>query len=149
MHLFKMGIFWNMAGGNAQSLACGCSPGPLWVKAEGIKEVFNSHRSHIRTFVQPNPIAFPGINAPEGLFYSPCGPKNVARKVTAIHCVSKDKPLDFASTGWGEYSNTRQHTYLLECPREASELCQPSAGVCAGPQPWGVAFAPLGHCPPQ
>ena len=37
-----------------------------------------------------NPIAFPGINAPEGLFYSPCGPKNVARKVTAIHCVSKD-----------------------------------------------------------
>ena len=72
------------------SWACSCSPGPLWVNAEGIKEVLNSHRSHERTFVQPNSIAFPGINTPEGLFNSPCGPKNVARKVTAIHCVSKD-----------------------------------------------------------
>ena len=72
-----------MAERNAQSLACSCSPGPLWVKAEGIEEVFNSHRSNERTFVQSNPIAFPGINAPEGLFHSPCGPKNVAREVQA------------------------------------------------------------------
>ena len=87
--MFKMGVLCNMAGRNAQSLACSCSPGPLWVKAEGIEEVFNSHRSNERTFVQSNPITFPGIKAPEGLFHSPCGPKNVARKVTAIHCVSK------------------------------------------------------------
>ena len=31
-----------MAGGNVQGLACGCSPGPLWLKAKGIKEVFDS-----------------------------------------------------------------------------------------------------------
>ena len=83
-------ILSNMAGGNGHSLACSCLPEPLWVKVEGIKEVLNSHRSHERTFVQSNSIAFLGINAPEGLFNSPCGPKNVAGKVTAIHCVSKD-----------------------------------------------------------
>ena len=44
----------------------------------------------IRTFVHPNPITFPGIYAPEGLFCCPGGPKNVARKVTAIHCITKD-----------------------------------------------------------
>ena len=60
----------------------GCS---LCVKAEGFQEVFNSHRSHKRTFLQPNPIAFPGINA----LVSQSGPKNVVRKVTAIHSVSK------------------------------------------------------------
>ena len=49
--------------------------------------------------------------------------------------IGAGRPLDFASTKWGEYSNTRQHTYLLECPRVASELCRPSAGVCASPQP--------------
>ena len=90
MQMFKMGVLCNMAGRNAQSLACCCSPRPLWVKAEGIEEVFNSNRSNERTFVQLNPITFPGIHAAEGLFHSPCGPKNVARKVTAIHCVSKD-----------------------------------------------------------
>ena len=118
MHLFKVGILWNMAGGNAQSLACGCSPGPLWVKAKGIKEVFDSQRSHIRTFVQPNPITFPGINAPEGLFCCPCGPECS----TEGHChpwrsqrhIETGKPLDSASTGWGECSNTRQHTYQFE-----------------------------------
>ena len=80
-----------MAGGNVQSLACGCSPGPLWLKAKGIKEVFDSQRSHIRTFVHPNPITFPGIYAPEGLFSCPGGPKNVARKVTAAGTAGKQK----------------------------------------------------------
>ena len=32
------------------------SPAPLWVKAEDIKEVFDSHRGNERTFVQSNPI---------------------------------------------------------------------------------------------
>ena len=71
-------------------MACSCSPRPLWVKAEGIKEVFNSHRGNERTFVQSDPITFPGVNAPEGLLHSPSGPKHVARKVTAIHCIAKD-----------------------------------------------------------
>ena len=43
----------------------------LCVKAEGFQEVFNFHRSHKRTFLQPNSIAFPGINALEGLSHSP------------------------------------------------------------------------------
>ena len=59
------------------------------VKAEGIEEVFNSNRSNETTFVQLNPITFPGIYALEGVFRSPYGPQSVARKVTAIHCKSK------------------------------------------------------------
>ena len=120
-----------------KSLACGCSPGPLWLKAKGIKEVFDSQRSHIRTFVHPNPITFPGIYAPEGLFCCPGGPKNVARKVTAIHCMSKDisdlagllvlLPRD------GESIPTLVSTPINLNVHE--EPCQPSACVCAGPQP--------------
>ena len=49
-----------------------------------------SQRSNERTFVQSNPITFPGVNAPEGLLHSRSGPKHVARKVTAIHCIFKD-----------------------------------------------------------
>ena len=65
---------------------------PLWLKVKGIKEVFNS-QSHIRTVCPGESNRFPGVNAPEGLVYSPCGRQNVARKVSAIHCVSTGSTL--------------------------------------------------------
>ena len=88
--MLEVGVLCNMAGRNTQGMACCNSPRPLWVKAECIEEVLNSNRSNETTFVQLNPITFPSINAPEGLFSSPYRPKNVARKVTAIHWISKD-----------------------------------------------------------
>ena len=54
--MFQMGVLCNMAGRNAQSMACSCSPGPLWVKAEGIKEVFNSHEKKRRVVVQQSTV---------------------------------------------------------------------------------------------
>ena len=84
-----------------------------------LQKVLNSHRSHERTFVQPNLIAFPGINAPEGVFHSSCGPKDVARKVTAIRSIVKDiselVSLLISLPRDGERI-TRQHNYPLECP---------------------------------
>ena len=71
----------------------------------------------------------PGINAPEGLFCCPCRPKNVTRKITSFHCVTKDiSELDaswFGSTGSGENASTLLHTYRLEGLRVSLEPCQP------------------------
>ena len=82
-----------MAGGNTQSMACSCSPRPLWVKTEGIKEVFNSHRGNERTFVQSDPITFPGVNALEGLLHSPSGPKHVKTSLLVVADIASLTPL--------------------------------------------------------
>ena len=142
----------HMAGRNAQSMACSCSPGPLWVKAEGIKEVFNSHRSNERTFVQSNPITFPGVNAPEGSFHSPSGPKHVARKVTAIHCISKDISELVSLLIWlprdGEGVPTLVSTPIYLNVREKSpdSVSQPPASLCKSTT-IRCSLRTLGHCP--
>ena len=90
LQLLDMSILRNMARRNTQSLTCCCSPGSLWAKAEGIEEVLNSNRGNETTFVQLNPISFPGIKTPKGMILRPYGPKNVARQVSAVHCIPKD-----------------------------------------------------------
>ena len=45
------------------------------MKAESIKEVFN-YRGNERTFVQSNPITFPGVNCTRRILHSPSGPKH-------------------------------------------------------------------------
>ena len=90
LQLLDMSILRNMARRNTQSLTCCCSPGSLWVQAEGIKKVLNSNRGNETTFVQLNPISFPGIKTPKGMILSPYGPENVARQLSAIHCIPKD-----------------------------------------------------------
>ena len=81
-----MSILRNMARRNTQSLTCCCSPGSLWAKAEGIEEVVNSNRGNETTFVQLNPISFPGIKTSKGMILRP---ENVARQVSVIHCIPK------------------------------------------------------------
>ena len=145
MQLFKMGILWNMAGGNAQSLACGYSPGSLWVKAESIEEVWKFPRSHERTFVQPDSIAFPGTTVCVG---KECSTKGHCHPFRGQRHTGAGRPLDFASTEWENIPtlvSTSINLNVWEWPQDS--VSHPPASV--SPQTWGVAFAPLEYCPLQ
>ena len=50
----------------------------------------NSNRGHEATSVKLNPITFPCIKTPEGIILCPDRPENVARQISAIHCIGKD-----------------------------------------------------------
>ena len=106
------------------------------------------------TFVQLDPITFPGIHAPEGLFLNPYGPKNVARKVTVIHCIPKDiselvsllilLPRDGESIP--TFSSTPIYLNCRELPLDPGS--KPPASVQVHHNKVQL-FAPLGHYHPQ
>ena len=60
------------------------------VQTKGIEKLFNSNRGHEATSVQLNPITFPCIKTLEAIILCPDRPENVARQISAIHCIGKD-----------------------------------------------------------